>query len=60
MSYKRFVEQVYPRRVIGFSSLGLADSHAAVTLAESVVRSQSSLATLVPTGRFRSSPTLTC
>lgn len=32
MEFKRFVEAVYPHRVIGFSSLGLADSHAAVTL----------------------------
>jgi len=35
-------------------------SQAAVALAESVVRSQSARATLVPTGRLRSSPTLTC
>lgn len=32
MEYKRFVESVYPHRVIGFSSLGLADSHHAVAL----------------------------
>lgn len=32
MAYKRFVESVYPRRVIAFSSLGLADGHRAVTL----------------------------
>ena len=37
-----------------------AVSQAAVALAESVVRSQSARATLVPTGRLRSSPTLTC
>jgi hypothetical protein len=30
MEYKRWVEQVFPRRVIAFSSLGLADSHADV------------------------------
>ena len=35
-------------------------SQAAVALAESVVRSQAARATVVPTGRFRSSPTLTC
>src|SRR4029077_3992399 len=35
-------------------------SQAAVTPAESLVRSQSTRATLVPTGRLRSSPTLTC
>jgi cholesterol oxidase len=33
MKYKRFVESVYPHRVFGFSSLGLADSHGAVVLA---------------------------
>jgi choline dehydrogenase-like flavoprotein len=32
MEFKRFVESVYPHRVIGFSSLGLADSHSAVTV----------------------------
>lgn len=32
MEFKRFVENVYPHRVIGFSSLGLADSHSAVQL----------------------------
>ncbi|MCK6527042.1 GMC family oxidoreductase [Myxococcota bacterium] len=32
MEYKRFVEQVYPRRLIGFSALGLADGHRAVVL----------------------------
>ncbi len=32
MNYKRFVEQVYPKRLIGFSSLGLAPGHTAVTL----------------------------
>jgi choline dehydrogenase-like flavoprotein len=32
MEFKRWVESVYPHRVIGFSSLGLADSHSAVTL----------------------------
>jgi choline dehydrogenase-like flavoprotein len=32
MEYKRFVERVYPHRVIGFSALGLADSHRAVTV----------------------------
>ena len=37
-----------------------AVSQAAVALAEAVVRSQSARATLVPTGRLRSSPTLTC
>jgi hypothetical protein len=30
MEYKRFVESVYPHRVIAFSSLGLADSHRSV------------------------------
>jgi len=37
-----------------------AVSQAAVTLSESVVNSQSARATLVPTGKLRSSPTLTC
>src|SRR5215472_6274397 len=37
-----------------------AVSHAAVVLAEFVVRSHFARATLVPTGRLRSSPTLTC
>ena len=37
-----------------------AVSQAAVTLAESLVRSQPARATLVPTGRLRSNPTLTC
>lgn len=32
MAYKRFVESVYPRRLIAFSSLGLADGMRAVTL----------------------------
>ena len=35
MEFKRFTETVYPRRVIGFSSLGLAESHAAVALRSS-------------------------
>lgn len=35
-------------------------SQAAVTLAESLVRLQSTRATVVPTGRWRSNPTLTC
>ncbi len=30
MEYKRFMERVYPHRIIGFSALGLADSHAAI------------------------------
>ncbi len=33
MEYKRFVEAVYPHRLIGFSALGLAPSHRAVTVA---------------------------
>src|SRR6516165_3085919 len=37
-----------------------AVSQAAVTLAELAVKSQSTRATLVPTGKLRSSPTLTC
>src|SRR5215467_8593704 len=37
-----------------------AVSQAPVVLAESLVRSQLAQATLVPTGRLRSSPTLTC
>jgi choline dehydrogenase-like flavoprotein len=32
MEFKRFVESVYPHRVIGFSALGLADGHRAVRL----------------------------
>ncbi len=32
LEYKRFVESVYPHRVIAFSSLGLADGHRAVGL----------------------------
>lgn len=32
MEYKRFVESIYPHRVIAFSSLGLADSHRSVVL----------------------------
>jgi choline dehydrogenase-like flavoprotein len=32
MEFKRWVESVYPHRVMGFSSLGLADSHHAVTI----------------------------
>ncbi len=32
MEYKRFCESVYPHRVIGFSSLGLADGHRAVVV----------------------------
>jgi cholesterol oxidase len=32
LEYKRFVETVYPRRLIAFSSLGLADGHRAVVL----------------------------
>ena len=32
MEYKRFAEQVYPNRIIGFSSLGLADGHRTVSL----------------------------
>jgi choline dehydrogenase-like flavoprotein len=32
MEYKRFVESVYPHRTIGFSTLGLADGHRAVTV----------------------------
>ncbi|MFO0560202.1 MAG: GMC family oxidoreductase [Polyangiales bacterium] len=32
MEFKRWVESVYPHRVFGFSSLGLADSHSAVTI----------------------------
>jgi choline dehydrogenase-like flavoprotein len=32
MEFKRWVESVYPHRVIGFSSLGLAQGHHAVTL----------------------------
>ena len=32
MDFKRFVESVYPHRIIAFSVLGLADGHRAVTL----------------------------
>lgn len=32
MEFKRWVESVYPHRVFGFSSLGLSDSHHAITL----------------------------
>lgn len=32
LEYKRFVESVYPHRVIAFSSLGLAEGHRAVTI----------------------------
>ena len=32
MEYKRFVESVYPHRVIAFSALGLAEGHGAVVL----------------------------
>jgi choline dehydrogenase-like flavoprotein len=32
MEYKRFVESVFPHRVIAFSSLGLADGHRSVVL----------------------------
>lgn len=32
MEYKRFVESVYPHRVIAFSALGLAEGHRSVTL----------------------------
>ncbi len=32
MEYKRFVETIYPHRLIGFSVLGLADGHAAITV----------------------------
>jgi choline dehydrogenase-like flavoprotein len=32
LEYKRFVETMYPHRIIGFSSLGLADGHRAVKL----------------------------
>jgi choline dehydrogenase-like flavoprotein len=35
MEYKRFVESVYPHRVIGFSALGLADAHRDITVDES-------------------------
>jgi cholesterol oxidase len=33
MEYKRFVESVYPHRLIAFSALGLADGHRAITVA---------------------------
>jgi len=32
MEYKRFVESVYPHRLIGFSALGLAEGHQSVIL----------------------------
>lgn len=32
MEYKRFAESVYPNRIIGFSSLGLADGHRDVVI----------------------------
>jgi choline dehydrogenase-like flavoprotein len=32
MEYKRFVEEIYPHRLIGFSSLGLADGHRDVVI----------------------------
>ncbi len=32
MEFKRFVESVYPHRMIGFSALGLAEGHGAVVL----------------------------
>ena len=32
MEYKRFVEAIYPNRLIAFSTLGLADGHRAITL----------------------------
>ncbi len=35
MEYKRFVEEVYPHRLIGFATLGLVDSHVAITINDS-------------------------
>lgn len=35
MEYKRFVESVYPHRVIAFTSLGIVDGHAAVAAGSS-------------------------
>lgn len=32
LEHKRFVESIYPHRLIGFSTLGLADGHRAITL----------------------------
>lgn len=32
MQYKRFVESIYPQRLIAFAVLGLADGHARITL----------------------------
>ena len=32
MEYKRFVEQIYPHRVIAFSALGLSEGHRAIEL----------------------------
>jgi choline dehydrogenase-like flavoprotein len=32
LEFKRFAESVYPHRLIGFSALGIADSHDAVTI----------------------------
>ena len=32
LEYKRFVESVYPHRIIGFSALGLAEGHRAITV----------------------------
>ncbi len=32
LEYKRFVEAVYPHRLIAFSTLGLADGHRAITI----------------------------
>jgi len=32
MEFKRFVEQVYPHRLIGFSALGLAEGHQSVII----------------------------
>jgi len=34
LEYKRFVEKVYPHRIIAFSTLGLADGHRAVVLGD--------------------------
>jgi cholesterol oxidase len=34
LPYKEFMRRVYPHRMIGFSSLGLADGHRAITLEE--------------------------
>jgi len=34
LQFKRFVEQVYPHRVMGFSALGLVEGHRAVVLRE--------------------------